>query len=409
MKKAAKGQVIVIFTLAIFALLAMAALILDGGQTYLHRRDAQAAADAGALAGAHEMCAGAGAGAAPATAIHYATVQNSAASATAWIDNGEIFVQAIVPQTSFFAQLFGIHHVDVPALASAGCYHPGIANHILPVAWSCRPPLVGGGSSSQDCEEDALDWPNQLKPMITGSPSTVTVDGSPIHTPYDFDHDYLTHRIYVIMDAATTASEACQPIGTVNCDIDGDGFPDLLGSGDRSWLDLNGGGGGASSLVDWIHYGYNAGIAVHTWLAGQDGVAQSVFDAVYDYQRRNIVVVPVFNYICTGDPATHPLCQTNAHLPPFELAPGHTDTIVYTSSASQTYYHVIGFAIFYITCIDSGPHGPCPGHKAAVTIGGLKNSVKTIEGYFVTNYPVGDLFSGSGGADLGEHIISLTR
>jgi len=50
-----QGQAIVILALAMIVLLAFAALAIDGGNTYVERRRAQNAADAGALAGAREL------------------------------------------------------------------------------------------------------------------------------------------------------------------------------------------------------------------------------------------------------------------------------------------------------------------------------------------------------------------
>jgi hypothetical protein len=246
--------------------------------------------------------------------------------------------------------------------------------------------------------------------MITGTPRTVDVDGVTINTPFNFGRDYLS-QIYVIMDSITTAAEACKetdPVnGTVTCDLDGDGTIDLLGGGDRSWLDLDGGGGGASSLTNWIHYGFPGTLSMHTWVGGQDGVAASVFDAVYDYQRLHVVLVPVFNAVCAGDPASNASCTNLAHAS-FPLEPGETDTIVYSGGTSMSYFHIIGFAPFFISCIESGSHKNCPGHQAAVSIGKIKNNTKTIEGYFVTNYPVSGV-SGPGGADVGINVVSLTR
>ena len=48
-----RGQIIVIFALALVALIAMVGLILDGGAAFAHRRDEQTASDLAALAGAN--------------------------------------------------------------------------------------------------------------------------------------------------------------------------------------------------------------------------------------------------------------------------------------------------------------------------------------------------------------------
>src|SRR4051812_507919 len=49
------GQILVVFALALFALVALLALVLDGGNVYVQRRTAVTAADAGALAGARAL------------------------------------------------------------------------------------------------------------------------------------------------------------------------------------------------------------------------------------------------------------------------------------------------------------------------------------------------------------------
>ena len=50
----ARGQVIVIFALALVALVAAVGLVLDGGATFAQRRDQQSAADLAALAAAND-------------------------------------------------------------------------------------------------------------------------------------------------------------------------------------------------------------------------------------------------------------------------------------------------------------------------------------------------------------------
>ena len=49
------GQALVLFALSILGIVALVALAADGGFLYVQRRTAQAAADAGALAGARAL------------------------------------------------------------------------------------------------------------------------------------------------------------------------------------------------------------------------------------------------------------------------------------------------------------------------------------------------------------------
>src|SRR5258708_21198948 len=49
------GQILVMFALALVGLMAMVALVIDGGYMYVQRRTPQTSADAAALAGAAEL------------------------------------------------------------------------------------------------------------------------------------------------------------------------------------------------------------------------------------------------------------------------------------------------------------------------------------------------------------------
>jgi Putative Flp pilus-assembly TadE/G-like len=54
------GQMLVLFALCLIAIIAMAGLLIDSGMAWANRRQAQAAADTGALAAAHELTTGTG-------------------------------------------------------------------------------------------------------------------------------------------------------------------------------------------------------------------------------------------------------------------------------------------------------------------------------------------------------------
>src|SRR6185295_128615 len=48
-----RGQILVVFALALIAIIAMTGLVLDGGSTFVQRRDQQNVADAAAMAAAY--------------------------------------------------------------------------------------------------------------------------------------------------------------------------------------------------------------------------------------------------------------------------------------------------------------------------------------------------------------------
>jgi hypothetical protein len=352
-------------------LFGMLALVLDGGNAYLQRRAAQTAADAGALAGAREYCLVGDVNLALDTAFDYVDrnrVRNTVIEAEISIDaDGIVIVKTYIPFNTFFGQVLGRPTMTASAIAAAACFLPGAATGILPVAWNCSPPIEGLPSDSNSC-------------------------------------DILFDKQYVIMDSKTSEKDFyCQdppnmglPEGTLDCDYDDDGVNDLLAGGDRSWLDLDGGGGGSNELVDWINGGFNGTAKIHTWYGGQSGVANDVFQAaagrVGDY-----VLFPVFDSYCDQPGALPESSCSDLYHP--------IDTTVPSGGASTLYYHVISFANFRITCVDAPPYGPCPGHEAA----GLPNQVKTIEGYFVRKIPPGLSGKPGGGKDAGAYTLYLIQ
>ncbi len=138
----------------------------------------------------------------------------------------------------------------------------------------------------------------------------------------------------------------------------------------------------------------------HTWMGGQSGVANSVFQAVADHEGQ-FVIVPVFDHICDRYP--DPRCAANVH---------PQDTLL-TSAGGSYYYHIITFANFYVSCVNAPGvhHGECSGHKAARDLGVIRNNTKTIEGYFIVGFVpgMGGGPGGGGGVDMGAYTLYLTR
>lgn len=402
-----RGQIIPLFVIFLPVVIALVALILDGGMTMVNRRQAQAAADAGALAGAKELCKHSTNATVISTAINYATVRNTASTASATIVNGQVDVNAHVVTDSFFSRVFGQNKLDAQAEASAGCFQPA-SGYTLPVAWSCKAPI--GGSDSTDCQLFMLDWATEMKPLIdlnNGGTTPVAIhDYGTVNAPWKFDKNYLTKYLYIIVDSnkiPVDINPCLSAGGSINCDINGDGIDDIITGGNKSWLDLNGGGGGASQLKNWVNGIGVPEITIHSWLGGQQGNDTTVYKAV-EGLTNPLVLIPVFNGYCTQNPDAMPICELTLHdpIPPEEK--------VIAVGGNSAYFHIIGISAFYVTCVDDGGAEKCPGGKAFVAANpALKNSVKTIEGYFVSNPPIDSGGSGTGGVDVGVHIISLTK
>lgn len=405
-----KGQALPLVVIMIFAIIGIAALAIDAAFTMYDRRQAQNAVDAGALAGARELCKGSANSTVISTANSFAS-QNKANSPSSTVTNEIVTVTASISNNSFFSKIFGKQTLTAKADASAGCFAPSTGKGVLPVSWSCKAPV--GGSDSPDCQLQTLDWETEMKPLVTGSPNPVTIKGyGSVATPMDFTKDALLGQIYIIVDSNKIdedVSTTCKPTGSLVCDLNGDGVNDVLAGGDRSWLDLNGGGGGAADIKSWVLYGYAPGVSIHTWLAGQSGVDTSIYKAVQDVINRYpptypVVEVPVFNGICDQNPNTKPGCETILHNP----VPA-AENVVTSGGASTYYFHIAGFGTLYLTCVDDGGTNKCPGAKEFLKKNPSLGKIKSIEGYFVSNYPYEAGNSGTGGVDVGQHTVSLTE
>ncbi|MEY2818175.1 MAG: hypothetical protein RL275_1638, partial [Chloroflexota bacterium] len=301
-----KGQSLVIIAFAFFGLVAIAALAIDGGVLYLNRRNAQTAADAAAMAGAHEMCVNNGSISDVENVVNNYAITENGATAVDDIaideDNLSVTVITRIETTSFFAQLIGFENNTARAEASAGCFPPRTGEKVLPIAWTCRPPV---GGSTDECFIHSIPWDvfndlytnvNPPTPWYNFGPGTdpdmllTEGDGFNYSTYTDAVGGYMT---YVLMDSDKfDPSMDCQELnssGSIHCDLNDDGTLDVEGGANRGWLYL-GEHGGASALADIIRYGYPDPINIPQWFPGTNGVAGSVFDAVDDIKYQPVFV-----------------------------------------------------------------------------------------------------------------------
>jgi Flp pilus assembly protein TadG len=395
------GQSMIIMAVAILALIALAALIIDGGSIYLNRRRAQTAADAAALAGAHMMCVDHGSlGQIQAIANQYAVTENGATAVeSADIDaDGQVVVQTRVESPSFFASVLGYDTDMARAEAAAGCFKPSSTANLLPVAWTCRPPV---GGSIEVCSIHSIPWEvfqELLVHVQFGNGASVVLDpgdGVDYQTYYDGQPGN-QKMAYLVMDKTVDTATDCAPpfgTGTIICDLNGDGILDVTGNNERGWLALD--GTGAKDLVDLILNGYPDPLTLPQWFPGKSGAATDVFIRAHQIQGH-LVLVPVFNGIC---PST-----TETQIPTTCAADYQAGDLIRSASGSKDWYRVAGFAPFVVTCVSKGASEHCP----AKTYSKVKNSISTIEGYFVSGY-VGGTEICPECFDLGVYIISLTR
>ena len=394
-----QGQVVPILVIGILVTVMMGALLIDGSALMVNRRTAQAAADAGALAGAQEICAGASD---PVNvAITYATVYNDATSASATVSGKEITVVATVEHAYFFSGIFGQDSLTASAEAVAGCFPVSISKNPLPIAFYFNtPPVTAQGV---DCTEDGtcglVVW--DIKELLSELQNT-NVAGLPL--------DYL----YIVADS----TRICQQniTGDVICS---EMSKDNAG-GSRSWIDLSPlKTSGAQNLASLISDGINKPLYVDPkiWVNTLDGSKTSGYRAVFDmppikgYESlpARLTYVPLFDKFCPSNPATN--CADP------------TDTYIDGFKPMSRSYRLEGYAAFLVTCVtvnrrcedgtcipSSDPRNPtnrdqCPGYITADPTTSYTDDA--IEGYFVDGFDP-DLF-GIGGADAGLYIITLIQ
>lgn len=417
-----RGQSLVIVALMFLAFAAILALVLDGGNAYAARRQAQNAADSGALAGASIMCAHKSATDGVAAAVDYA-VKNGAVNppdVVADLTSRSVVVTATVEKDTFFAGLIGYPKVSPRAVAEAEC-RPPVGMGVLPVAWACRATVEGGMTLP------GIDCAQIFGPCTDLSCIYILMDSVKVQNKGQNCDETITDPTsprycnFVQNDLVCSAHvpPACTTVypNTTDCDLNNDCIDELMTGGSRSWLDLNGGGGGASELSSWILNGFPDPIPPHTWLPEEAGVATSIFKDATIAVGRN-VVLPVFDKLCPNnifavtDPETKAQCNA-----------GTVDDT--SKTINNQNYHIISFSQFHVTCVqtnknkainESGNVNGCPGHDAAVNnvdefgnpAPSIDDNDKTIEGYFTKDQIYG--YGGEGDlVDTGTFVVVLVR
>lgn len=115
-----EGQSIILVIVLLATLIVFVAITVDLGRAYMMRRQMQNAADAGALAGAQEICAGHTRRQAMSRAIDFAQ-RNEAEEVEVAINGKTARVKTEITLDTFFAKLVGVPQIVVGAEAEATC------------------------------------------------------------------------------------------------------------------------------------------------------------------------------------------------------------------------------------------------------------------------------------------------
>jgi Flp pilus assembly protein TadG len=155
------GQTIVFTTLALIGVLGMTALVLDVGSWFRAQRDAQATADAAALAGAQFLPDGpsAASGALVQAGKNGGGVAGANITITStYSPSDTISVQASRPATSFFAKVLAVADFTVHANAKASAELPAQAQYVAPMVVSKDHPLLAGQGCPCFGQDTDLDF-----------------------------------------------------------------------------------------------------------------------------------------------------------------------------------------------------------------------------------------------------------
>ena len=145
-----RGQAAVLTCIALTALLGLATLVLDVGSWFRAQRDAQAAADAAALAAAQALPDSPGTASALASTY---TTKNGGGTATvtfgsAVAANDSVTVHVARKAPGFFAKLFGIDSVEVGGRATARAGGLDEAKWVAPIVVNIKHPKLNCGQAA---------------------------------------------------------------------------------------------------------------------------------------------------------------------------------------------------------------------------------------------------------------------
>jgi len=279
---ARKGQVLIIVALGILALAAMVALAVDVGGVYTERRNMQNAADAGALAGARDLCFDSGTvTSATIEAQDYAVNRNGADIAGVNVDGMTVRVAVTKTVDTYFAGLIGFPAIDVTADAAAMCSAAVQGGGIWPLA------VRIDAYDRVDCNEAFYAFVAKSNEGNGQDDGEGTTDVAPIDCNY------------------------CE------CDLKlpgpGGEIAQSIAPGERGWLRLfpppssfpdpcPNHNCGADEMKCWLEYGHPGPIQIGDCIPGKPGVTSSGKKIVDDLGKEHAIFnLVLFDRECNGD------------------------------------------------------------------------------------------------------------
>jgi hypothetical protein len=352
-----RGQVIVLLAIMTVTILAFIFLLFDGGAMMISRRQAQAAADAGALAGVRELCEK-NYGAIISTAKTYAASNNAIDSLTevAYSDN-QVSVTASVQNNAILFTDPGFTTAD----ATAACLIPDA--YFLPISFYCPNP-----DSSTDCGVDMYD--------LGGNPWN---GDQPPSTLYVFpDH---------IMPDKDVSLTRCDLAMDCNIDRNGDGSDDTKVLDLRDYVPAL----CSSGVVPCLKAIFNHSIPPPTidltltagWVPIQENADLTAFNITIDSELPNLFLVPFYD-----------ACSPSGN-----------------NCRDAKSVHIAGVSGFIVWCeskkIGLQKPSDCAGKTGWMNENPLLDGARTIEGFFVKGVDYDSTGAGMEAPNMGIYYISL--
>jgi hypothetical protein len=380
------GQVLPIVVVSLFALIAMAALMIDGGMLLSHRRSAQAAADAGALSGARSLCPTEDYSKVDAIAVAQQYVNQNSAE---WIelthekqfpDDNTIRVETRVSSQAFFARIFDQVGLTAVAAAEANCTTTGGTAVNMPIAFPCL--------EKEYDEQDNLIGCKNIKPGV----------------------------LNIIMDSKDTNvycyHEQDNPDSEIICD-------EKTSESSRGWLSLDGGDHGTIPQC-WLNGDCQPPLPLiypPTWLSRLGGLTNSDLSMLKNYYDREFVI-PIYDEERENKPDPCPPVDENN---PNKYK---DDICILRGGTGHNAYRIIGFAQFTITCIHNTGQDQVKLDGKDVKFGSVcqlrhelsidptndidgSTSLRSIEGIFTPGTV--SFGAGDGKVETGLYVVQLTK
>lgn len=371
-----RGQVIPLFGLALVAIVAMIALVLEGGNAYAQQRVTQNGADAAANAGT-VVVAESRVGV-PRTDANVLAAVTAVATANR-IDSfvaGYTDVQGVplgitvgaapggaVPSTAqgvtvrgtrnfgtFFARVIGISSFDAAADATV-----------------ITGPSSGVCAAAQGCGLLPVTFPVAIS--ACAPPHTTTSIGAGDYT-------------LVAADNRTASNESIVPLCTTD-------------PGSVGWLDL-----GTGNLAEQVSTPNHGSFDLPTWLQTQTGNVNALENEINNLYAGKIILIPMFDGTCRSQPTGGNL----GDCPAGDVGVG---------VGNNTWYHIPKFTGFFLdhAYVSGNDHGNCNSAPGSPFVGG-SGSVSCMKGwfvYFLTQGPVDTSGGGGGSGDPTSYSIQLIK